>query len=316
MIVQPGETSVIAHFVIRDTTGARMTGIAWNTAGLVAEYRHSDAAAWTAITLASGTLGTWASGGFVEDSYGLYQLGLPNAAIPDGVGTVFADYSGIVRLRGVTDMDVVEIRLDARGIPAIKAGQVLTFGDSGLPVLSNGMGGEGVVLPYGVNLRTTAIAAIWSYLKSAAGALATTTFGRFIHDKLSLLGTAGATVENENLNAGEMELVIGDTYSQDLGNEKQFSSPPGFPDPTGLLPIFGVGPLDGESIFTEQGRIVSWDSGTGVIVAAFPFSEPSTSSLSPSVTAGAYGGSWHVPYLTGERTGGRVEVRALRKWDD
>jgi hypothetical protein len=134
--------------------------------------------------------------------------------------------------------------------------------------------------------------------------------------KTVLIGTAGATVENEDLDAGEMELVIGDTYSQALGNEKQFSSPPGFPDPAGLTPTFGVGPLDDGSSFTEDGRIVSWDSGTGVIVAAFPFSATNTGSLSPTVTAGAYGGSWHVPYPAGERTGGRVEVRALRKWDD
>ena len=170
MIVQPNETSLILNFVIRDTAGARMTGIAFNTAGLVAEYRHSDEAVWTAISLTAGTLGTWGSGQFVEDSFGLYQLGVPDAAIPDGKHDFGTDYSGLIRLRGVTDMEPVEIRLDARGIPTVSAGTTLSFGNGGgLPVIAEGSLADGTVLPYAVRLQASTVSDVVEDVAAAAG---------------------------------------------------------------------------------------------------------------------------------------------------
>jgi hypothetical protein len=88
--IYPGATSQIIEFPIFDsssTVGATLTGLLWNTVGLSAYYNRQGATgSATAITLASMTKGgPYISGGFVAvDSTnmpGVYQLGIPNAAL-------------------------------------------------------------------------------------------------------------------------------------------------------------------------------------------------------------------------------------------
>lgn len=73
-----------------DTTGlpivfnATSSGLTWN-------YKFQTQSAWTAITIAAGTQGTWASGGIVNSGttsalQGDYELGIPNAAMPQSFG--------------------------------------------------------------------------------------------------------------------------------------------------------------------------------------------------------------------------------------
>lgn len=97
------------------TTGAGLTGLVFNTSGLIAYYTFSGAnATATAITLATlATVTTaYSSGGFIEiDSThmpGAYRLDLPNAVLATSKGR-----SVVVYLSGATNMApcVLEIEL-------------------------------------------------------------------------------------------------------------------------------------------------------------------------------------------------------------
>lgn len=87
-----GTTSFIDRVFIRDTSVtsrvAGKTGLAWNTAGLSLYWIRAGDTSATAVTLATATLGTWTSGGFKEvdatNMPGVYELGIPNAAIASG----------------------------------------------------------------------------------------------------------------------------------------------------------------------------------------------------------------------------------------
>ena len=132
-----GTTSKLVRLFIQDSSksdGSGLTGLAYNAAGLIAYYIKEGDSSATAITLASMALGTWASGGFVEADAthlpGLYELGIPNAAIT-GANSV------VIMLKGATNMVPVllEVQLEAvdnqdtvRGgmtaLPNIAAGNV------------------------------------------------------------------------------------------------------------------------------------------------------------------------------------------------
>lgn len=114
--LKAGTTSKDVNILIQDSsvsTGAGKTGIAYNTSGLTAYYHRQGANATVAISLATKTLGTWATGGFVEvDSShmpGLYELGIPDAALAAGATWV------VIMLLGVSNMApvVLEIELTA-----------------------------------------------------------------------------------------------------------------------------------------------------------------------------------------------------------
>ena len=100
-ILPVNSSSVILPIFLTDSTGAAATGVAHNASGLSAAYRHTDAATFTTITLASGTLGTYASGSWAEDTNGEdgdYQLGLPAGAINvQGQVVVRVTYDGVAR---------------------------------------------------------------------------------------------------------------------------------------------------------------------------------------------------------------------------
>lgn len=111
-----GTTSKLLDVFIQDsssTTGAGLTGLAYNTASLTGYYYREGAASAVAITLATMTLGTWASGGFIvvdgTNMPGCYQIGIPNAAIASGAKSV------IIMLKGAANMAplVIEIELTA-----------------------------------------------------------------------------------------------------------------------------------------------------------------------------------------------------------
>jgi hypothetical protein len=109
-----GKTSKLVEIFIQDsssTTGAGLTGLVFNTASLTAYYYRSGAASATAISLATMTAGTWATSGFVvvdgTNMPGLYQLGIPDAALASGASQV------VIMLKGATNMApvVLEIQL-------------------------------------------------------------------------------------------------------------------------------------------------------------------------------------------------------------
>ncbi len=112
--VPKNTTSKILRLFIQDSsvsTGAGLTGLVFNTANLVAYYSREGDAAETAITLVTATEGTYTSSGFIEmdatDLPGVYELGIPDAAIASGVNSV------LVMLHGAANMAplVLEIEL-------------------------------------------------------------------------------------------------------------------------------------------------------------------------------------------------------------
>lgn len=114
--LKAGTTSKMVDIFVQDsssTTGAGLTGLVYNSGSLTAYYHRENDAAATAITLATMTVGTWATGGFKEISSanmpGLYQLGIPDAALASGSKYV------IIMLKGASNMApvVLEIELTA-----------------------------------------------------------------------------------------------------------------------------------------------------------------------------------------------------------
>lgn len=115
LAIKRGTTSKIVRVFIQDsskTDGSGLTGLVYNSSGLSAYYATEGTTGSTAVTLATATVGTYASGGFVAvdgtNLPGVYELGIPNAALASGNAV-------IVMLKGATNMVpvLVEIELDA-----------------------------------------------------------------------------------------------------------------------------------------------------------------------------------------------------------
>lgn len=113
-IIKAGATSNVLHIFISDSsssTGAGLTGLAYNSAGLTAYYIRPGQTAATAITLANiTTLGTFVSGGFKEiDSTnmpGWYEFDPPDAAIATG------SPSCSIHLKGATKMADLPVEVE------------------------------------------------------------------------------------------------------------------------------------------------------------------------------------------------------------
>jgi hypothetical protein len=112
MKLKRGSTSVRRLIFIGDsssTTGGGLTGLVYNSASLVAYYFAGDLSNEVAISLASATLGTFTSGGFVEvdatNMPGWYEIGIPDAALDAGNEVA-------IQLRGATDMVPVNIYIE------------------------------------------------------------------------------------------------------------------------------------------------------------------------------------------------------------
>jgi len=115
--IKEGTTSKIVTVFIQDsssTTGAGLTGLVFNSASLTGYWIAEGDATATAITLATMTAGTWATGGFIEvdatNLPGAYQVGLPNVVVD-----ATSEGSVVVMLKGATNMApcLMEIELDA-----------------------------------------------------------------------------------------------------------------------------------------------------------------------------------------------------------
>ena len=116
--VYAGMTSQTIDIFLRDsssTTGQGLSGLVYNSAGLVASYRKGATGSRTAITLATQTVGgAYSSGGFVEidatNMKGVYRLDIPNAAVDtEGFVTLY--------LYGATNLLPTALRIDCRPLP-------------------------------------------------------------------------------------------------------------------------------------------------------------------------------------------------------
>lgn len=102
-ILKKGSTSKRLLVFIADsasTTGAGLTGLAYNTSGLVWYYWREDAgnSGGTAVTIVTATRGTFTSGGFKEvdatNLPGVYEIGIPNAVLASGASWAFMYLKG------------------------------------------------------------------------------------------------------------------------------------------------------------------------------------------------------------------------------
>ena len=174
MKLKRGTTSKLRLIFIADsssTTGAGLANLTYNSAGLVAYYYANDLNNELQITLATMTLGTWASGGFVAvdntNMPGWYQIGIPDAALDGGD-------EGCIQLRGATNMvpvnvyielDAVDYQTDAFGaLKPTTAGRTLdvsTGGEAGIdwanvgsPTTSLALTGTTIATTQKVDLET------------------------------------------------------------------------------------------------------------------------------------------------------------------
>lgn len=198
MIVQPGETSIIVPFAPTDAAGAPIN-LAFDTAGLVAEYKTSRQNAWTPIApLVAGTLGTWINKGIISDGNGYTELGLPDGIPTPPTIVDSIHFFVVVRLR-LAGMICPPVRLDYRGVPFQMAGS-----RGGLVRIVLGVGGDGGdIQSHAVGIKGTQYFTITDLLQK-------------IWAKVSSIGvSAWKSLTGKFL--GPFEVTIGDTMSSETG---------------------------------------------------------------------------------------------------
>lgn len=114
--LKAGTTSKLLRIFVSNssvTTGAGLTGLVFNSGSLIAYYIKEGDATTTAITLATMTVGTWATGGFKEVDAthmpGVYEIGIPNAALASGA-------SVLIMLSGATNMAPVLLEIELTAV--------------------------------------------------------------------------------------------------------------------------------------------------------------------------------------------------------
>ena len=122
MLVTQGKTSKLIDVFIQDNsvvTGAGLSGLLFNSAGLICYYHRETAGASVAVTLVDMTVGTWTSGGFKEidgtNMPGWYQFGIPNAALASGSEGVG------IHFQGATDMVPLPVRVELTAVDLFNA---------------------------------------------------------------------------------------------------------------------------------------------------------------------------------------------------
>jgi hypothetical protein len=136
-----GDTSNIFQVFIQDsssTTGAGLTGLAFNTSGLTAYYHRDVDTTATAITLATMTVGTFTSSGFKEidatNMPGWYQFCPPDTAL----AATSTPHSVGFHLKGATNMAplALEVQLIAADFE-----DTVRLGLTALPNVASGSAG-------------------------------------------------------------------------------------------------------------------------------------------------------------------------------
>lgn len=195
--IKAGSTSNIVSFKVYDsssTTGAGLPSLVYNTAGLVAYYALNGSSSATAITLATATAGTYASGGFVvQDATNMtsvYQLGIPNAAVASA-GRLVIELRGAANMVPVTlEVDVVT-NLTSDVVTALptnfSATKISTGGYVGVDLATINTPTTGALLPFGIldigtmqagSTSTTAVLrAAVSYVGDPSGSVILVTSG-------------------------------------------------------------------------------------------------------------------------------------------
>ena len=117
-LLRKGTTSKSVYVFVQDIrsgANAGLTGLAYNTSGLNGYYLREGGTSATSITLATSTLGTWTSGAFKEvdatNLPGVYEVGIPDAALATGANHV------VVMYKGAANMGPVVLEIELNGTP-------------------------------------------------------------------------------------------------------------------------------------------------------------------------------------------------------
>lgn len=134
--IQGGATSKSLDVFVQDSsvsTGAGLTGLAFNTGSLACSYRRAGSTR-TAITLATSTLGTYTSGAFkeVEATHmpGFYEIGIPNAAIASGADYVDIYCGGAANMAPVATRIQLDCPVQAATVGTTALGQLVRKGQN------------------------------------------------------------------------------------------------------------------------------------------------------------------------------------------
>ena len=206
--LKKGSTSVRVMVFIADsssTTGAGKTGLAFNSSGLKWYYWRGDTGnnPGVSVTPATATLGTFTSGGFKEidatNLPGLYEIGIPDAAIASG------SLSVAMMLHGVSGMAPLPLEIQ---LVAYDPENATTLGLTNLDAaMSSRLASASITLSGGAvtvgtnndkagyALSSGGIAAIWDSLTSGmvnAGSIGKRIVDYLTGDIFARIGSNGA----------------------------------------------------------------------------------------------------------------------------
>ncbi len=125
-----GTVNEILQIFIQDSSslvGAGLTGLAFDTAGLIAYYKRNNQSAWTAISLVTMTAGTYTSGGFVETD-AVHAPGWYDFCPPAGVFT--SGRSVAINLQGAANMAQLPVEIE---LTAVNNQDAVRYGLTALP---------------------------------------------------------------------------------------------------------------------------------------------------------------------------------------
>ena len=206
MKIKRGSTSVRRLIFVADsssTTGAGLANLVYNTASLVAYYFAGDLSNEVQITLATATLGTFASGGFVAvdntNMPGWYEIGIPDAALDGGIECA-------IQFRGAANMVPVNIHIeldaiDYQGTPAVDVTKI--SGDStaadNLEAAADGTGynlGSGQIVAASVTGAVGSVSGAVGSVTGNVGGNVTGSVGSVVGAVGSVTGAVGSVTGN------------------------------------------------------------------------------------------------------------------------
>jgi len=132
--IPAGATSKLVRVFVQNslvTTNAGLTGLTSGSSGLTCYSIRECDSSTAVVSLSGGTVGTWSSGGFKEvdatNMPGLYEVGIPNAAIASGSKSV------VLFLRGATNMSDTPVEFE---LTAVNNQDSASFGVTAIKVNS------------------------------------------------------------------------------------------------------------------------------------------------------------------------------------
>jgi hypothetical protein len=256
LTIKKASTSIPLYVFVQDssvTTGAGLTGLAYNTASLVASYVR-PLAARSAITLATQTVtGAFSSGGFVEvdatNTPGLYRFDIPDAAIATGVNSV------VIMLKGAANMVPVVLEVD---LVAYDPQDTVRLGLTAMPnAAANAAGGLPISTAGALNLDGMAqqisnIAAVGTLVNVVAESYVLTT-GTQTSGTYASTALLDATPHTHTDTAGTLDLY----YQFDIGVQ-------GLPSAVGIT-AYSNGASDDVSIQAYNWVSSAWQT-VGTII--------------------------------------------------